>query len=122
MKSAGWVHRIVEKDVLNASGICSNCGPVRLRKKGNTWVCRVGDLARKQKANEARRYGGPVKRPPECEVCHKVCKTFYDHNHDTGEFRGWLCSSCNLALGYVYDNPEILRSLADYIDRNSDEY
>jgi hypothetical protein len=40
----------------------------------------------------------------------------YDHNHETGEFRGWVCMYCNGALGLAGDNPELLRALATYLD------
>lgn len=36
-------------------------------------------------------------------------------SHQTGEFRGWLCSGCNFALGQVNDSPEILEALARYL-------
>lgn len=39
-----------------------------------------------------------------------------DHDHVTGKVRGLLCAACNQCLGYSRDNPEILRSLADYLE------
>ena len=39
-----------------------------------------------------------------------------DHDHATGRVRGLLCSHCNTALGLVRDNPQTLRSLADYLE------
>lgn len=61
------------------------------------------------------------KKPDTCEVCGHVvdgktvkCLVF-DHNHATGEHRGWLCSNCNVALGLAGDNPEILEALAKYL-------
>jgi hypothetical protein len=41
----------------------------------------------------------------------------FDHDHATEKFRGWLCKSCNNALGYVGDRPEVLRALADYLEK-----
>ena len=41
-----------------------------------------------------------------------------DHDHSTGEFRGWLCDDCNGALGKALDNPKTLRRLADYLERS----
>lgn len=37
-----------------------------------------------------------------------------DHNHDTGEVRGLLCSQCNRALGLLKDNPELIQGLLNY--------
>lgn len=38
-----------------------------------------------------------------------------DHNHLTKKVRGILCHSCNLALGYLKDNEDIIQRLLDYI-------
>jgi hypothetical protein len=46
----------------------------------------------------------------------KVCRLALDHNHATGQIRGALCSSCNLALGKLNDDPVRLRAAADYLD------
>ena len=39
-----------------------------------------------------------------------------DHNHETGKVRGLLCNSCNRTLGYAQDSPDILRTLANYLE------
>lgn len=41
---------------------------------------------------------------------------FVDHNHNTGEIRGLLCSQCNSALGLMYDNPDILMKAIQYLN------
>jgi hypothetical protein len=38
-----------------------------------------------------------------------------DHCHETGEFRGFLCSNCNLGLGKFKDDPEILLNAIAYL-------
>lgn len=38
-----------------------------------------------------------------------------DHCHTTGKVRGLLCHSCNVALGWVRDNPATLKRLAEYL-------
>lgn len=40
-----------------------------------------------------------------------------DHNHETGQLRGELCSACNTALGMVKENPAILQGLIDYLKK-----
>lgn len=43
-------------------------------------------------------------KPERCEICelseeHNGRTLALDHCHKTGKFRGWLCNTCNLALG-----------------------
>jgi hypothetical protein len=58
--------------------------------------------------------------PSECSNQHcKNTKIVLDHDHISGNFRGWICTQCNTALGFCKDNPAILRWLADYLERHS---
>jgi len=57
-------------------------------------------------------------RPELCELCgeppgKKVLA--WDHDHTTGDFRGWLCSNCNVAIGLAKENPTLLENMATYI-------
>jgi hypothetical protein len=38
-----------------------------------------------------------------------------DHCHDTGVVRGILCFRCNTTLGHVYECPDILENLIEYV-------
>lgn len=40
-----------------------------------------------------------------------------DHCHATGEFRGILCRSCNLGLGYFRDRKELLEKAILYLEK-----
>lgn len=42
-----------------------------------------------------------------------------DHSHMTGKIRGLLCSSCNIGMGALKDDPLILRRAATYIEERS---
>ena len=56
--------------------------------------------------------------------CCAICKTpqseltrelSVDHNHDTGEIRGLLCSNCNRGIGHLKDDITILQSAISYL-------
>lgn len=57
-----------------------------------------------------------------CAICRKEIQwpskyTHVDHDHETGKVRGILCRSCNLALGYLNDDPEMLRQGIAYLEK-----
>lgn len=58
-----------------------------------------------------------------CELVKRGSKSesrlHIDHDHKTGLIRGLLCHACNTAIGYARDNPSILRSLANYLEEQS---
>jgi hypothetical protein len=45
----------------------------------------------------------------------KVKRLSVDHDHQSGEIRGLLCSNCNTALGLFQDNITILKQAIDYL-------
>ena len=55
-----------------------------------------------------------------CAICSKEevdRKLSADHEHvEPPNPRGLLCTSCNRALGYLKDSPELLRKAAEYIE------
>ena len=38
-----------------------------------------------------------------------------DHDHETGEVRGVLCHNCNLAIGHLKDDPELVARALAYL-------
>lgn len=58
-----------------------------------------------------------------CVVCHanphsdQTVKLHIDHDHKTGTVRGVLCQACNLAVGWLYDDPIRAMAMYDYLMR-----
>lgn len=63
----------------------------------------------------------PNKEPFECPICLKrtiagvTSKVVMDHNHKTGEIRGWICDSCNTGIGRFQDDTEILKRAIKFL-------
>lgn len=61
-----------------------------------------------------------------CAICGKeetridprrgiVSSLAVDHDHKTGMIRGLLCYTCNMALGYLQEDPNLIQALLTYI-------
>lgn len=50
-----------------------------------------------------------------CEICKIETTVVWDHDHETGEFRGWVCRNCNHALGCFRDNVALMRRAVKYL-------
>jgi hypothetical protein len=58
-------------------------------------------------------------KPNNCEICGDSGVICYDHNHSNGNFRGWVCTPCNIIMGYAKDNPEKLYKIIEYLKNNA---
>lgn len=120
-------------------GICRDCEaewPERffVRRAGRCLNC-AREYARL--AQEKRRgvdklhklYGLPLDeqrqlRADGCAICSTPESSFNrklsaDHDHKTGEFRGFLCAPCNFGLGFFRDSVERMRSAIRYLEDHS---
>lgn len=57
-----------------------------------------------------------------CFICgdhqSEITKTLHvDHDHDNGEVRGLLCSDCNLGIGLLKEDVNILRNAVKYLEK-----
>ena len=74
-------------------------------KKNQNDLCSICSLEEQKKLN-------PDRKDRDLSV---------DHNHDTGKVRALLCRSCNLMIGNSYENSNILRKAADYLDFHNEK-
>lgn len=75
------------------------------------------------KAHKKQELPNPTRpRPDACEACGRsptdrgLC---LDHDHNTGEFRGWLCYRCNVGIGYLGDTLDGVLKAADYLGKGN---
>lgn len=53
-----------------------------------------------------------------CEICGRSFTeaiSHIDHNHETGQVRGLLCTNCNTGIGNLRDDPILLQKAIDYL-------
>jgi hypothetical protein len=109
--------------------ICKSCDSKRI----NGWIedHPSESLAHKRKHSLMKRYGISPKEADSilesqngvCAICKQKIDgkikhgPYVDHDHDTGKVRGILCFHCNAGLGLFKDNPGILISAAEYLNR-----
>ena len=107
-----------------ANGLCVVCGKEamfgRTRCSWHALTHRVGGL---KLAPEQRKlaYLAAEHFDGKCQCCGstqpggKTNEWHLDHDHKNKTFRGILCAGCNMGLGCMQDNPEILKKAAEYL-------
>lgn len=98
--------------------------PEKHRENYRRWYLKNRErILAKYKATypEKRKYGVARANRPQpdyCEICGKGGRRLvWDHCHQRGHFRGWICYRCNLLLGCAEDDPNYLRKLIAYLER-----
>lgn len=104
--------------------ICARCGVTKERdqfERGRA-VC----MACWPSIRKLRKYGDGAEKylDPAITTCNICGSTFssprdrhIDHDHASGRVRGLLCSHCNIAIGMLKDDPEVVDRAAAYLRR-----
>jgi hypothetical protein len=51
-----------------------------------------------------------------CAICRSKSEAWHiDHDHATEAVRGLLCNACNLGIGLLREDPDILRAAIRYL-------
>ena len=72
-----------------------------------------------------KKHSKPDPKTFQCPICER--KEFgwkmgatLDHDHKTGNFRGWICNKCNSALGFFEDNINYVQQALNYLNAHED--
>ena len=110
--------------------------PAKRREYTARWKARHPQRAKaSERRHGLRRYGLTPERYAQmvtdqrgvCAICHKPESVVdpqsgetkplaVDHCHGSNQPRALLCQRCNVAIGMLANNPEIMRRAADYIE------
>lgn len=99
------------------------------RERSRNW--QINNVDRRRDAHLRQHYGITLEQynamlaeqGSVCAICHKDGTTgrggrlHVDHDHETGAVRGLICNHCNNGLGHFLDNPDTMRSGAEYIEK-----
>ena len=121
-------HSVSDVDPELSVGVCVICVPtrVRIRGGGRGVECRTVRMRHRKTRKETKyvhRYGMTRAEHEKlieeadglCAICKQPDLLVIDHCHATGRVRGLLCMKCNVALGFMKDDPTRLRAAADYL-------
>lgn len=99
----------------------------RYREYQRQYVSRRKAREPEWRINSRRRHNGlpaPTRTSAgACECCGRLRKVSdrrlaLDHNHATGEFRGWLCTRCNAGIGLLGDSFSGVLQAVAYLQAN----
>jgi len=123
------------RDTAKKDGICSTCVPcAQQRALKHYQENREHKLELGYRQYVKRTYGlSPddvaaliKKQNGKCAICGtedsgsaRAKRFVIDHCHKTGKNRAMLCFTCNSALGLAKDSSELLRKMADYLDKHN---
>lgn len=90
----------------------------KISRRGECRECRNWKKpmsARLRREFEKENPAPPFGKPFRCPVCQRTIvrqftnEVVLDHNHKTGEIRGYLCRMCNNSIGMMDDDVNILK-------------
>lgn len=107
---------------MNQRTKCIDCGSPELKSTGPRCQSCAKDYQRRRSLSSS--YGITLEEfnsmldaeGHTCPICRNPkTEPVVDHDHATGKVRGILCGSCNKAIGFLCDNPEIAEAAANYL-------
>jgi hypothetical protein len=100
------------------------------RHDGRDHRCTICQYEAAKKVAELKKSAPPM--PEHCDCCgihiskitegRRNKKFSCDHDHETGEFRGWLCPNCNSGIGGLQDTIDGVVTALIYLLKNKSFY
>ena len=120
---------------------CSKCGKDKLRKDFPVMVrhatvrpklrahCKECDKVLASQRRKLKQKYGDAPDNHVCPICLRneqqlrkstEQKSLWalDHDHQTGEFRNWICHPCNRGMGSLGDDVETLKRAIEHLEKN----
>jgi hypothetical protein len=92
-----------------------------VRRSSTQWRCAKAANTRSKAYKQAYRASKKAMLSEQCEICGLDKNLCWDHKHDTGEFRGTLCSNCNTAIGLLDENLERFYAAIQYLENHNEQ-
>lgn len=121
-----------KKSVDGCFPYCKDCNNKRVKTWRTNYPEKAKETARKDNLKSS--YGISLEKYNElfttqdgkCAICKKhqseLTKALaVDHCHTTKKVRGLLCTNCNIGVGNLQDNEEILRAALEYLKYNREK-
>ena len=112
---------------VNGNKLCNDC---RQRPQKHNSLCSECNVVRRKsyyrKTMRYARYGVTrewfdARFTGKCEICRGPVEhgsVNIDHCHTSGKARGLLCHLCNKGLGAFKDDPQLLQTAANYLEKH----
>ena len=109
-----------EKTFVSGKGCKYGHTDVRLVSTGRCKMCAILENRERSLKRSRKNLPEPTRPCPEaCELCGKIPndgqRLHLDHDHVSGQFRGWLCAECNSSLGHFGDSLFGIEQAAAYL-------
>lgn len=123
LRKEGFCHKCLRRKPPEGQACCPECRIV-LTENHRRWRAKPENKIKIRNAWLKSEYGITqaeyeerlIKQGRRCAICGtSQAKLFVDHNHQTNEVRGLLCSACNTLLGHGRDDVHILARAIAYL-------
>jgi hypothetical protein len=97
--------------------LCQDCKTKKSRKKNYGISPLLQEQILRDQGGKCAICGDEIHGYTSLKDKSKRTKACLDHDHETGEVRGLLCSRCNTGIGFLRDSPNIVALAFEYLKK-----